>query len=84
MLAARAGMAPAVVLPGDMADKAGTVDLVGGEVAIPPTSVAARKRPVKGLLRRRLDGPLRAVGGSTARLEGRGAPTGTDAPRGGS
>ena len=57
MLAARAGMAPAVVLPGDMADKAGTVDLEGGEVAIPPASVAARRQPVKGLLRRRYPCP---------------------------
>ena len=51
-------MAPAVVLRGDIVDKPGIVDMEGAAVAIPSASVAARRRPVKGLLRRRYPSPL--------------------------
>ena len=86
VLAARAGMAPAVLLRGDITDRAGIVDLEGAADAIPSSSVAARSGPSRvycadGTVAP--DGPLRAVGDSTTRLEGRGAPTGADAPRGG-
>jgi len=79
-------MAPAVMMHGDIAEKAGIVDLEG--VADHPArqrggAEAARKGSAAPTVPVALDGPLRAVGGSTARLEGRGAPTGGDAPRGG-
>ena len=50
------------MMRGDIADKAGIVDMEGAAVAIPPASVAARRRPVKGQLRRRYPSPL--TGGS--------------------
>ena len=62
------------------ADKAGTFDLKGAAVAIPSSSVAARGGPSRVCCATvpvvAPDAPLRAVGDSTARLEGQGAPTG--------
>ena len=57
-------MAPAVLLRGDIADRAGIVDLEGAAVAIPPASVAA------------LSGPSRVccADGTPSPLTGRSAP----------